>query len=226
MELNDLDFKIAAKNYDKFLDKRLDSVDVNDNYLNYCIGRLAIEAGKAVPYWVYSNTTNKRLKLDLYIRTMSEEDINTKLPEHYFDLGKFDVLDIVKLLIEKGYDIPEKFLKHMEDLDTYYKDSDIYYMIVRSLLFSYKIPFNKIPSVLIYKMGDHNLSNSILSELLVGGRIKEITHRGWEFLNSKGLIHKAIRLQYITADDIPSDLEIKILNDSFGFKNYFNRQML
>lgn len=75
-------------------------------------------------------------------------------------------------------------------------------------------------------MGDYNLSNSILSELLVDGRIKEITHRGWEFLNSKGLIHKAIRLQYITAEDIPSDIEIKILNDSFGFKNYFNRQIL
>jgi hypothetical protein len=226
MELNDLDFKLAAKIYDKFLDQRLNSIDTDDNYLNYCVGRLAIEAGKAVPYWVYSNTTNKQLKLDLYIRTLSEEDINTKLPESYFELGKFEILDITKLLIEKGYEIPEKFLNHMEDMDNYYKDSDIYYMVVRSLLFSYKIPFNKIPPVLIYKMEDYNLSNSILSELLVYGRIKEITHRGWEFLNNKGLINKAITIGYITADDIPSDLEIKIVNDSFSFKKHFNRQIL
>jgi membrane-associated HD superfamily phosphohydrolase len=225
MELNDLDFKIAAKNYDKFLDKRLDSVDVNDNYLNYCIGRLAIEAGKAVPYWVYSNTTNKRLKLDLYIRTMSEEEINTKLPEHSFDLGKFDVLDIVKLLIEKGYEMPEKFLKHMEDLDTYYKDSDIYYTVVKALLFKYNIPFNKIQTVLLDKIEDINISE-ILSNLLIAHRKKEITHKGWEILNNTGLINKAIKLKIINPEDVPSDIEIKILNDSFGFKNYFNRQIL
>jgi hypothetical protein len=75
------------------------------------------------------------------------------------------------------------------------------------------------------KIEDINISE-ILSNLLIAHRKKEITHKGWEILNNTGLINKAIKLKIINPEDVPSDIEIKILNDSFGFKNYFNRQIL
>jgi hypothetical protein len=136
MELNDLDFKIAAKLYDKFLEKLLYLIK-NDKFHTkmyvYDVGRLALEAGKEIPVWLYSYTES-HFALDLYIRTLSEEDLNTKVPEHIFNIGsKFEILPIVKLLIEKGYDIPKKFLKHLEYINEYYSSSDIYYTCISKL---------------------------------------------------------------------------------------------
>ena len=230
MELNDLDFKLAAKNYDKFLDRLLYLIK-NDTFhttrLMYDVGRMALEAGKEIPSWLYLYT-ERHFALDLYIRTLSEEDLNTKLPEHLFNVGKFECVPIIKLLIEKGYDIPEKLLKHLEDLNAYYSSSDIYFQIVKSLLLTHKIPFNKIPSILLDGIDYVHLSN-ILSELLLGHRKKEITPKGWEILNKAGLIERAIKLKIITPEDVPSDIEIKVFGvfgDSFSFKNYFNRHIL
>lgn len=227
MELNDLDFKLAVKIYDKLYDKYTEDSSNYENapYFTYCIGRLTVEKGEKIPNFIFGSTgMNTHRILDLYIRSLSEEELNTNVKSHWFNVGKYEIVDIVKLLIEKNYDIPQKLLSHIEDLNSYYSSSDIYYQVVKSLVLDRKIPFNKIQPVLMDSIGYVDMIE-ILSYLLLERRSKEITHKGWELLNIKGKINKSIKLNVIKPEDVPSDIEIN-LNESFSFKKHFNRQIL